>query len=230
LIFERGDFRMIKKLELKKKIELVDRGLGAEIFSGIVNGIGALMALVALILVIVFAASKGGKGLVLCSIFYGVALFLTHLFSCLYHSLAYNDGKRVFRLLTITVVQYLFMASIMMFVYSLLRDRFVIVTSVSLAIVLLSTLFNVLDFEKFRFVRITGFALLTIMALVIAFLSLAKLPGIAFGLLIVSIISFITSFAFHIFGYQLSYLNSIGHILAVVGNSFLFFTILLYLI
>ena len=211
---------MIKSLNLNKKIELVDRGLGAEIFSAIVNGAGAIFGLVALILVIVYSANLGGKGLVLCSIFYGVALFLTHLFSCLYHSLAYNDGKRVFRYLTITAVVFFFTACIMMFSF-VLKDRFIILTSISLGISLISLLANTIDFEKFRYVRIVGFLIQTILGLYVAYQAMKFLPFIGFGLLVVATISYIVSFAFHIFGYQLSYLNSVGHIILVNANVFL---------
>ena len=221
---------MFSKLELRKKVDLVDRGLGAEIFSGIVNGIGAIFALVALILVIVYAVNKGGKALVLCAIFYGVVLFLVNLFSCLYHSLAYNDGKRVFRVLTITLVHFLFTSCIALLTYRLMRNNFVLITGISFGISMLSLMFNFINFEKFRYVRIFGFLLQVLVALYVAYFSLALLPGTAFGLLIVAFIAFFASFVFHIFGYQLSYLNSVGHIVLQVGNVFLFFAILLYVI
>ena len=220
----------MKNLKLSKKIELVDRGLGAEIFSAIVNGIGALLALTALILVIVFAANKTGAGIVVCSVFYGVALFITYLFSCLYHSLAYNDGKRVFRLLTITAVDYLFTACIMIFAFRLLRDKLFLFLGISLGITMLSTLFNAIDFEKFKYVRIVGFLVQTVLACIVAYLSLAFLPHIAFIFLLVAFLLFMAGFAFHIAGYQLSYLNSIGHIAIATANAFLFFVIILYVI
>ena len=221
---------MIKSLNLNKKIELIDRGLGAEIFSGIVNGLGSIFALVALILAIVYAANKGGKGIVLCAVFYGVAFFLTQLFSCLYHSLAYNDGKRVFRFLTISIVNFLFSACIIIFSYRLINDKFWIIAAITLFISMISFFFNLINFEKFRYVRIIGFLIQTFLALYVAYISLALLPSIGFGLMIAATIAYFASFAFHIFGYQLSYLNSVGHIIAVLANAFLFFIILLYVI
>lgn len=221
---------MLNKLEIRKKVDLVDRGLGAEIFSGIVNGLGSIFALVALILVIVYAVNKGGKALVLCAVFYGVVLFLVNLFSCLYHSLAYNDGKRVFRVLTITLVHFLFTSCIAILTYKLIRDRFLVVTGISFGISMLSLMFNFINFEKFKYVRIFGFLLQVLVALYVAYFALALLPGIGFGLMLVAFIAFFASFVFHIFGYQLSYLNSVGHIILQVGNAFLFFAILLYVI
>ncbi len=221
---------MIKNLKLNKKIELVDRGLGAEIFSGIVNGIGALLALTALILVIVFSSATGGKGIIICSIFYGVSLFLSYLSSCLYHSLAYNDGKRIFRFLTITIVDFLFTSGIMIICYRLFRDNLMLFAGLSMAISAISTIFNILNFEKYRYVRIVGFLFQTILALYIIYKSLIVLPFVAFALLLVAVIAFIVGFIFHIFGYQLSYLNSVGHMFVLTGNTFLFFVILLYII
>ena len=220
----------MKKINLDKKIELIGRSLGAEIFSAIVNGIGAALFLTGLILCIVYAAKKTSTSLILCAIFYGVVLFLVNLFSCLYHSLAYNDGKRVFRVLTITLVHFLFTSCIALLTYRLMRNNFVLITGISFGISMLSLMFNFINFEKFRYVRIFGFLLQVLVALYVAYFSLALLPGTAFGLLIVAFIAFFASFVFHIFGYQLSYLNSVGHIVLQVGNVFLFFAILLYVI
>ena len=99
-----------------------------------------------------------------------------------------------------------------------------------MAISVISMLFNILDFEKYRYVRIVGFLIQTIIALLVIYKSLVVLPFMAFALLLVAVITFIAGFVFHIFGYQLSYLNSIGHMFVLTGNTFLFFTILLYII
>lgn len=222
---------MIKKLKIDKKIELVDRGLGAEIFSGIVNGIGAALALAGMILCIVFAAKQPGAKILLCSIFYGLVLFLTYLSSCLYHSLAYNNGKRVFRALTISGVDLLFTAGIAIFALTLLTGKKELLFVLgSFGISAISILANIVNFEKFKYVRIFGFLLQTLLGLATLWFALPLLPHMAFVLMLVSVLSFIAGFTFHIFGYQLSYLNSVGHIITLNGNVFLFFTILLYVI
>ena len=222
---------MMKKLGIDKKIELVDRGLGAEIFSGIVNGIGALLALTGLILCIVFAAKQPGAKLLLCAIFYGLAIFLTYLSSCLYHSLAYNNGKRVFRALTISGVDILFTACIAIFALTLLSGKKELLLVLgSFGITGLSIIANIINFEKFKYVRIVGFLLQTMLGFATLYFALPLLPNMAFILMLVSVLSFIAGFIFHIFGYQLSYLNSVGHIITLNGNAFLFFTILLYVI
>jgi predicted membrane channel-forming protein YqfA (hemolysin III family) len=100
----------------------------------------------------------------------------------------------------------------------------------SMAISAISTIFNILNFEKYRYVRIVGFLFQTILALYIIYKSLIVLPFVAFALLLVAVIAFIVGFIFHIFGYQLSYLNSVGHMFVLTGNTFLFFVILLYII
>ena len=221
----------MKKINLDKKIELIDRSLGAEIFSAIVNGIGAALFLTGLILCIVYAAKKTSTSLVLCSIFYGVAMFLTYLFSCLYHSLKNNNGKRVFRALTISGVDVAITASILMFAIPLLSGKKELVLVLgTIVITLLSIMANIIHFDKFKYVRIVGFLFQTVLALITAYLAVALLPHMAFVLMLVATLSFLVGFAFHIFGYQLSYLNSVGHIIILTGNVFLFFAILLYVI
>ena len=221
----------MKKVNLDKKIELIDRSLGAEIFSAIVNGIGAALFLTGLILCIVYAAKKTSTSLILCAIFYGVAMFLTYLFSCLYHSLKNNNGKRVFRALTISGVDVAITASIMMFAIPLLSGkRELVLVLGTIVITLLSIMANIIHFDKFKYVRIIGFLFQTVLALITAYLAIALLPHMAFVLMLVATLCFLAGFVFHIFGYQLSYLNSVGHIIILTGNVFLFFAIILYVI
>jgi hemolysin III len=221
----------MKKINLEKKIELIDRSLGAEIFSAIVNGIGAALFLTGLILCIVYAAKKTSTSLILCAIFYGVAMFLTYLFSCLYHSLKNNNGKRVFRALTISGVDVAITASILMFAIPLLSGKKELVLVLgTIVITLLSIIANIIHFDKYKYVRIIGFLFQTVLALITAYLAVALLPHMAFVLMLVATLTFLAGFVFHIFGYQLSYLNSVGHIIILTGNVFLFFAILLYVI
>ena len=222
---------MIKKMNLDKKVELVDRGLGPEIFSAIVNGIGAALALAAMVVIIVVATKTENLNSLVCSVFYGLTLFITYLFSCLYHALAYNNGKRVFRALTITSVSFLFLSMITTFNAIVLDGkRSIIFIVVSLILTVLTFFANLINFEKLKFVRIIGFLVLTVIAFATAFFSITPLPSFAVALMVVSALLYVLSFAFHIFGYQVGYFNSVGHIFAGDANAFMYFTILLYVI
>ena len=73
--------------------------VGEEIFNAVTHGIGAGLAVAALVLLIVKAAFDGGGILLLAGIVYGVALLLEYLMSTLYHAIAIEGAKRVFKVL-----------------------------------------------------------------------------------------------------------------------------------
>lgn len=70
---------------------------GEEIANAVTHGIGALLAVTALIILIVFSASKGNAWHVVSYTIFGTTLVLLYLGSTLYHSLTNRAAKRVFR-------------------------------------------------------------------------------------------------------------------------------------
>lgn len=82
--------------KLANKIDLPKYRLGEELMNSISHGFGALLSIAALVLCII----KADTGLELFSVlFYGISSIILYLMSCLYHSLARNNAKRVFRII-----------------------------------------------------------------------------------------------------------------------------------
>lgn len=73
--------------------------LGEEIANAITHGIGAGLAIAALVLLIVRSVSDGGGVLLMAALFYGITLLMEYLMSTLYHALAHEGAKRVFKVL-----------------------------------------------------------------------------------------------------------------------------------
>ena len=97
-----GDLKELIKVykkegsKLSKKIELPKYKLSEELINAISHGIGALLSVVAFIVCLV----KADSGLAVFSVFfYGISSFILYLMSCLYHSFAPNNAKRVFRII-----------------------------------------------------------------------------------------------------------------------------------
>ena len=74
------------------------QSLGEEIANSITHGLGALLSLVALPFLVVAGLSHG-VGIVAGNVVFGVSLLLLYLSSTIYHSLARNRAKRVFRII-----------------------------------------------------------------------------------------------------------------------------------
>lgn len=73
--------------------------LGEEIANSVTHGIGAALAIAALVLLIVRAVSDGGGLLLASALVYGIALLVGYLMSTLYHAIAVPAAKRVFKVL-----------------------------------------------------------------------------------------------------------------------------------
>ena len=72
---------------------------GEEIANAVSHGIGALLSIVALVLLIVFSSIHGSAWHVVSFTIYGTTMFLLYMFSTMVHSLPQGKGKYVFEIL-----------------------------------------------------------------------------------------------------------------------------------
>lgn len=101
------------------RIERV-QSLGEEIANSVTHGVGALASLVALVF-LVRAAMPHGAPLVVGNVVFGVSLFLLYLSSTIYHSLARNRAKRVFRIIDHSAIYVLIAGTYTPFTLGVLR-------------------------------------------------------------------------------------------------------------
>ena len=73
--------------------------LGEEIANAVTHGIGACLAVAALVVLIVKSVVDGGGVLLFSALVYGISLLLEYLMATLYHALAHEGAKRVFKVL-----------------------------------------------------------------------------------------------------------------------------------
>ena len=72
--------------------------VGEEIMNSVTHGVGCLLGIAGLVLLIVFAALRGGgPAHMAAAIVYGVSIILEYLASTLYHAIQPARAKRVFR-------------------------------------------------------------------------------------------------------------------------------------
>ncbi|HNT29413.1 MAG TPA: hemolysin III family protein [bacterium] len=72
--------------------------LGEEIFNAISHGIGALLALIGTVILVVLAVSRGRTDEIIAYSIYGTSLFVLYLMSTLYHSIQPARAKRVLQI------------------------------------------------------------------------------------------------------------------------------------
>ena len=74
--------------------------VGEEIMNSVTHGVGCLLGIAGLVLLIVFAALRGGgPAHMAAAIVYGVSIILEYLASTLYHAIQPARAKRVFRII-----------------------------------------------------------------------------------------------------------------------------------
>ena len=82
-----------------RDIELPSYSLKEELWNSISHGLGAIAALIMAPFFVIKAIERGTVISIISVSIYLFAFFITFLFSCLYHGLGRNNGKRVFRIL-----------------------------------------------------------------------------------------------------------------------------------
>lgn len=73
--------------------------LGEEIANSVSHGLGACFSVLGTIFIIIASVNQKSPSALLSGAFYGASLIVLYSVSCLYHSLAKNKAKRVFRIL-----------------------------------------------------------------------------------------------------------------------------------
>ena len=97
--------------------------LGEEIANSVSHGVGALLSIAALVLLIVTAVSHGGGVRLAAALLMGISLIIEYLFSTLYHALAPEKAKAVFRVLDHCGIYLLIAGSYAPFSLITLADR-----------------------------------------------------------------------------------------------------------
>ena len=83
----------------KSRIEIPKYTLGEELVSAISHGVGALLGAAALVLCLIKAINNADTLGIVCSAVYGFTLVVLYTMSTMYHSLAVNKAKKVFRVI-----------------------------------------------------------------------------------------------------------------------------------
>jgi hemolysin III len=96
------------------------QSLGEEIANSVTHGVGALASVVALPFLVMAAAPRGIPSVVGNAVF-GVSLVLLYLSSTIYHSLARNRAKRVFRIIDHSAIYLLIAGTYTPFTLGVLR-------------------------------------------------------------------------------------------------------------
>ena len=191
--------------------------VGEEIMNSVTHGVGCLLGIAGLVLLIVFAALRGGgPAHMAAAIVYGASIILEYLASTLYHAIQPAGAKRVFRIIDHSCI------------YLLIAGSYTPFCLITLAIVGIAL-------ECFLRERqphwVSGLVYLLMGWLVVFKLPelVSLLNPVALALLAVGGVCYTVGVPFYITK-NVRYLHSVFHLWVLAGSIFQFMAVILFVI
>ncbi len=206
--------------------------VGEEIMNSVTHGVGCLLGIAGLVLLIVFAALRGGgPAHMAAAIVYGVTIILEYLASTLYHAIQPRRAKRVFRIIDHSCIYLLIAGSYTPFcLITLANDGGSVLFFTVWAIALVGIAFEI--FMRERQPRwLTGLVYLVMGWLVIFKLPelVALLDPVALALLAIGGVCYTIGVPFYV-AKKIRYMHSVFHLWVLAGSIFQFMAVILYVI
>ena len=218
-------------MSLKEKIEVPKYSLGEEIMSAVTHGVGALLSIAALILCVVFTAKHGSLISVISSMIYGITLIILYTMSTLYHSLAVNNAKRVFRIIDHCSIYLLIAGTYTPYtLVALEKPLGYILFAIIWAIAILGIVLNAIDLKKFKKISFLSYLVLG-WIIIFAYEPLTRCVdwgGIL--LLIAGGVVYTVGAIFYACGKKIKYFHSIFHLFVLAASILHFLSIIIYVI
>lgn len=204
--------------------------LGEEIVNAVSHGVGALLAVAALVLLIVSAAFTGDALYVVCACIYGSTLVLMYVFSTLYHSLTNKTAKAVFRVLDHASIFLLIAGTYTPYaLISLLNNGGIVIGAIIWAAAILGIVLNAINLEKFSiFCHICYVVMGWFIIFRLGALMRMVAPG---GIIFLVLGGIVYTLGIIFFAMpRFRYMHSVWHFFVLGGSILHFFSIYLYVI
>lgn len=204
--------------------------LGEEIFSAITHGVGAALGIAALVTMVVRAAKLGDAYAVVAAAIFGASLVILYTMSTLYHALANEKAKKVFRIFDHATIFLLIAGTYTPYLLVTMRGQVGwILFFVLWALTALGITFDSIMLDKFRKIEMllyVGMGWCIIIASGTLIASLAK-GGLA--LLLTGGIFYTVGIIFYALK-KIRYMHSIWHFFVLAGSIFHYFSVYLYVL
>ena len=212
------------------KIELKKYSLGEELVSSISHGFGALFAIFATVIGIIKSVDSGSLAVVTMSIF-GFSMINLYLMSTLYHSLARNGGKKVFRVLDHCSIFLLIAGTYTPYALLVLKGfTGWLIFSIVWISAIVGIVLNAVNLKKFRKFSMACYLIMG-WVILIAFSKLVESIAIE-GLILLILGGILYSIGAIIYGLgrKVKYMHSIWHFFVLAGTLLHFASVYLYVL
>lgn len=211
-------------------IEKIKRySLGEEIFSSVSHGVGALGAIAATVLVIVFAAINGNVMGVVGGAIYGATMIVLYTMSTLYHSLTNPKAKKVFRVIDHCSIFLLIAGTYTPYCLCTLWGNGGLGILIAIwTVAILGIVSNAIALEKVKNISLVLYVIMGL-AIILRLPTLVKLLPLG-GVVLMCVAGLVYILGIIFYKLKIKYMHSIWHLFVLGGSVCFFFSILLYVV
>lgn len=210
--------------------ELEDRALGETIANAVSNGVGAVLALAALVILVVMAALHGGGVRLLVALAFAVPMLLAFLMSTLFHAIPGETPKNVFRILGHGFVFLYIAGAYTPYCVLVLADAGgLALCGAEWLLALAGIMIEVLWVRRPRWVQVALCLVMGLAGLAFAPALAAALAPAGMGLLTAAAVCFVVGLVFYVFR-KVPYLWFVSHLIVLAGSVCLFLSVVLFVI
>ncbi len=211
-------------------IEIPAYRLSEELLAAISHGMGALFGALALVLCVLKAVANGDVMQVVCGAIYGGSLVLLYTVSTLYHALAVNGGKRVFRVLDHCTIYLLIAGTYTPFTLVALGQNwigwslFLIVWAAGIV----GIVFSAIDLHKYRKLAMVAYLCMGWVIILAIRPLLASMAIEGFWFLLAGGIAYTIGAVLYGLGKKIPYMHAVFHFFVVAGSILHFLSLYFY--
>ena len=205
-----------------------NQSLGEEIANAVSHGVGAGLAIAGTVLLIIKAATKGSAIDVISGTLFGSSLIILYLFSCIYHSLAQNAGKRVFQIFDHCSIFLLIWGTYIPVCLSLFRNALGwVVFGIIGVLSILGIVFNSIDLKKWHKASVLLYLLMGWLVIFTFKPIISRVNFVGILLLLLGGISYTLGVIFY--KSKRKYMHFIWHLFVLEGSILHFFFVYYYI-
>ena len=205
-----------------------NQSLGEEIANAVSHGVGAGLAIAGTVLLIIKAATKGSAIDVVSGTLFGSSLIILYLFSCIYHSLAQNAGKRVFQIFDHCSIFLLIWGTYIPVCLSLFRNALGwVVFGIIGVLSILGIVFNSIDLKKWHKASVILYLLMGWLVIFTFKPIISRVNFVGIILLLLGGISYTLGVIFY--KSKRKYMHFIWHLFVLEGSILHFFFVYYYI-
>ncbi len=199
---------------------------GEEIANGVTHGAGALLSVAALVLLVTYAALRGGLRHVVSYAVFGASLVVLYTMSTLYHSVTAPRAKRVLEVLDHASIYVLIAGTYTAFALTALPPAigwglFAAVWALAAA----GIVFKALWFDRFKLLSVLGYVAMGWLIAPAAGQLRASLPPVSLALLVAGGLAYTGGTAFYV-AKRVKWFHAVWHLFVLAGSALHFFSAL----